>query len=95
LLIKVCIYEILCIIFVRSIRQTLKNTNYESFEKNTILKATSVCDSNCVWTAKVLERKGNFIIAVIQGKIVRKKVNIWNGEEVYLLGKYSMAQFLQ
>ena len=64
----------------------------KAIEKNTILKATSVCDSNCVWTAKVIERKGNFIIAVIQGKIVSKKVNVWNGEEfVYLLGKYSMA----
>jgi hypothetical protein len=64
----------------------------KTIEKNTILKATSVCDSNCVWTAKVIERKGNFITALIQGEIVRKKVNIWNNEEyVYLLGKYSMA----
>jgi hypothetical protein len=64
----------------------------KTIEKNTILKATSVCDSNCVWTAKVIERKGNFITALIQGEIVRKKVNVWNNEEyVYLLGKYSMA----
>ena len=64
----------------------------KTIEKNTILKATSVCDSNCVWTAKVIERKGNFVIALIQGEIVRKKVNVWNNEEfVYLLGKYSMA----
>jgi len=64
----------------------------KTIEKNTILKATSVCDSNCVWTAKVIERKGNFITALIQGEIVRKKVNVWDNEEyVYLLGKYSMA----
>ena len=64
----------------------------KTIEKNTILKATSVCDNNCVWTAKVIERKGNFIIALIQGEIVCKKVNVWNNEEyVYLLGKYSMA----
>ena len=31
----------------------------KTIEKNTILKATSICDSNCVWTAKVIERKGN------------------------------------
>jgi hypothetical protein len=64
----------------------------KTIEKNTILKATSVCDSNCVWTAKVIERKGNFITALIQGEIVRKKVKVWDNEEyVYLLGKYSMA----
>jgi hypothetical protein len=58
----------------------------------TILTATSVGDSNCKWTANVIERKGNFVIALIQGEIVRKKVNVWNGEEyVFLLGKYSMA----
>ena len=60
--------------------------------KGSILTATSVCDSNCKWTATVMERKGNFVIALIQGEIVRKKVNVWNGEEyVFLLGKYSMA----
>ena len=61
-------------------------------ETGTILTATSVCDSNCKWTASVIERKGNFVTALIHGEIVRKKVNVWNGEEfVYLLGKYSMA----
>jgi hypothetical protein len=64
----------------------------KTIEKNTILTATSVCDSNCKWTAKVLERKGNFIIALIEGEIVRKKVKVYDGEEyVMLLGSYSMA----
>jgi len=63
-----------------------------TIQKNSILKATSICDLNCVWFAKVIERKGNFIVAVINNEIVRKKVNVFNGEEfVYLLGKYSMA----
>ena len=63
-----------------------------TIQKNSILKATSVCDSNCVWFAKVIERKGNFVVAVINNEIVRKKVNVFNGQEfVYLLGKYSMA----
>jgi hypothetical protein len=61
-------------------------------ENNSILTATSVCDSNCVWTAKVIERKGDFIKAEIDGQIVRKKVKVWNGEEyALLLGSYSMA----
>jgi len=64
----------------------------KTIQKDSILKATSICDSNCVWFAKVIERKGNFIIAVINNEIVRKKVNVFNGQEfVYLLGKYSMA----
>jgi len=63
-----------------------------TIQKGSILTATSVCDSNCKWTATVLERKGNFIIADIQGEIVRKKVKIWDGEEyALLLGSYSMA----
>jgi hypothetical protein len=42
--------------------------------------------------AKVIDRKGNFITALIDNEIVRKKVNVFNGQEyVYLLGKYSMA----
>jgi tRNA1(Val) A37 N6-methylase TrmN6 len=78
MLIKVCIYEILCIIFVMSIRRNAIQIMKAIFKSNISLR------SNCVWTAKVIERKGNFIIAVIHRS--------YNGEEfVYLLGKYSMA----
>lgn len=63
-----------------------------AIQTGTTLTATSIGDSNCIWTATVIERKGNFITAIINGKVVRKKVNVYNGEEfVYLLGKYSMA----
>jgi hypothetical protein len=63
-----------------------------TIQKGSILTATSSCDSNCKWTATVLERKGSFIIANVQGEIVRKKVKVWNGEEyALLLGSYSMA----
>ena len=64
----------------------------KTIEKNTILTANSVCDSNCKWTATVLERKGSFIIALVNGEIVRKKVKVFQGEEyALLLGSYSMA----
>lgn len=63
-----------------------------TIQTGTILTATSIGNSDCIWTAKVIERKGNFITAIINGEVVRKKVNFYNGEEfVYLLGKYSMA----
>jgi len=64
----------------------------KTIEKNTILTANSVCDSNCKWTATVLDRKGSFIIALVDGQIVRKKVKVFQGEEyALLLGSYSMA----
>jgi hypothetical protein len=64
----------------------------KTIEKNTILTAISACDSECKWTATVLERKGNFIIALLNGEIIRKKVKSFNGEEYSLLmGSYSMA----
>jgi hypothetical protein len=67
-------------------------TNTTTIQTGTTLTATSIGDSNCIWTATVIERKGNFITAIINGEVVRKKVNVYNGEEfVYLLGKYSMA----
>jgi predicted nucleic acid-binding Zn finger protein len=63
-----------------------------TIQTGSILTATSIGDSNCIWTATVIERKGNFITAKINGEVVRKKVNVYNGEEfVYLLGKYSMC----
>jgi len=63
-----------------------------TIQKGSILTAISACDSDCKWTATVLERKGSFIIANVQGEIVRKKVKVWNGEEyALLLGSYSMA----
>jgi hypothetical protein len=64
-----------------------------TIQNGTTLTATSICDSNCKWTATVIERKGNFITAKIDGEVVRKKVNVdYKGEEyVYLLGKYSMC----
>ncbi len=60
--------------------------------KGSTLKATSIGDSKCVWTASVLERKGNFVIALINGEIILKKVKSFNGVEYcMLMGNYSMA----
>lgn len=56
------------------------------------LKARSVCDYNCVFSAEVIERKGGFVTLKSQGLIRRKKVMTDDrGEYVYALGKYSMA----
>jgi hypothetical protein len=64
----------------------------KKIEKGMKLKATSICDSNCKWIAEVIERKGNFIIALLDGQLIRKKVKSFNNEEyVLLMGSYSMA----
>lgn len=67
-------------------------------EPNTIkagqtIKARSACDHDCVFTAEILERKGNFVVAKAQGVIRRVKVyqDSEGGEYVYALGRYSMA----
>lgn len=66
---------------------TLKTIN-----PGTTLTATSICDSNCIFKADVIERKGNFVTVKIDGSTKRVKVYS-NGESefVYALGKYSMA----
>jgi len=69
-----------------------KMENLNTILAGSTLVARSICDSNCIWTAKVLTRKGSFITALIDGEIVRKKVKIFRGEEyALLLGSYSMA----
>lgn len=59
-----------------------------------ILKARSIGDHECVFTAEVIERKGNWatVKSAMRG-VQRKKVMLdHNGcEFVYVLGQYSMA----
>ena len=60
-----------------------------------VIKANSICDSNCTFEAQVLTRKGDFVTLQVKGDkdIVRKKVKVdYNGNEYVLaLGNYSMA----
>jgi hypothetical protein len=56
------------------------------------LTATSICDSNCIFKAEILERKGNFVTIKTMGETKRVKVFSGNeGEYIYALGKYSMC----
>ena len=65
----------------------------KTIQPNTIITAKSICDSNCIFTAEVLSRKGNFVILNVMGDIVRKKIKVgYDGNEyVMALGTYSMA----
>jgi len=66
-----------------------------TIQPNTVITAVSACDSNCIFRAEVLSRKGNFVTLKIEGyrDIVRKKVKIGSdgSEYVMALGEYSLA----
>ena len=47
-----------------------------TIQPNTVITAVSICDSNCVFKAEVLSRKGDFVTVKVMGEIVRKKVNL-------------------
>jgi hypothetical protein len=56
------------------------------------LKARSICDHECVFTAQVIERKGSFATVKVQGNTKRVKVmNDGDSEFIYAMGKYSMC----
>ena len=65
----------------------------KTIQPNTVITAVSICDSNCIFKAEVLSRKGDFVTLKIMGEIVRKKVKVgYDGNEyVMALGTYSMA----
>jgi hypothetical protein len=67
--------------------------NKTMIQSNTTIKAISICDSNCIFTAYVVERKGEWVTLQMDGKTFKKKVKKgYDGSEYVLaLGSYSMA----
>ena len=57
------------------------------------LSTRSICDHNCIFTAELLEIKGNFAIIYFDKKIVRKKImTSYDGTKyIFPNGKYSMC----
>jgi hypothetical protein len=64
-----------------------------TIQPNTTIKATFIGDSDLTVTALVKERKGDFVILLLEGKLIRKKVKkTYDGREYVLAyGSYSMA----
>jgi hypothetical protein len=57
-----------------------------------VLTARSACDYDCIFSVKVLERKGSFATVEAHGEAKRVKIRSDDrGEYVFALGKYSMA----
>jgi len=68
------------------------------FETGKSYSCRSVCDHDCVWTFKIARRtlKSIWVKDAFTGKIVRKKVAVWDDSEtVFPLGTYSMAPILR
>lgn len=57
------------------------------------LSTTSLCDSECVYTAKVLSRTEKTVIIEVRGKAERRKVYVTaeGVEYIFPFGQYSMA----
>lgn len=68
-------------------------TQTNTIEAGQTITARSICDYHCIFSAKVISRKGNFVTLFMDGVELIKKVNTnYNGEEyVMALGSYSMA----
>jgi hypothetical protein len=59
---------------------------------NDILTARSICDHNCIWTARVIKRTAATATVEIDGNIKRCKIHNHEGKEfIFALGQYSMA----
>lgn len=64
-----------------------------TIQPNSTITARSICDADCIFTAQVLERKGNFVTVKVMNEVVRKKIShdMDGNEVVYALGKHSMC----
>jgi hypothetical protein len=68
-----------------------------TIKPQTTITARSICDHNCIFSAYVVSRKGDWIILSMDGKTFRKKIQKTSdgSEYVYALGKYSMSPVFQ
>ena len=67
------------------------------FKVGGVYDMTSPCDSGCRWTFAVVRRTAStvWIREGEAGELKARRVSVWNGEEqVFPLGKYSMAPIL-
>ena len=62
------------------------------FEVGKTYYARSLCDYDCIESFTILARTAKQVTVNVQGKVVRRGLNIWEGvEHFYPHGKYSMA----
>jgi len=65
------------------------------FEPGKTYTTRSVCDHNCIFSAKILKRTAKTVTAETQDGVVRRKIEVWNDAETFFpFGKYSMAAII-
>ena len=64
-----------------------------TFKANTEISARSICDHNCIFTAKIIKRTAKTLTIIAQGQESRCKIHYdFEGNEfIYPFGRYSMA----
>lgn len=65
-----------------------------TIQPNTTITAVSIGDSECIFKAFVVSRKGDWVTLEMYGKRFRKKIHKdprYGNEYVYALGNYSMS----
>jgi len=65
---------------------------YKMFEEGKTYIATSICDSECIFEAKILKRSKNTLkIDIMDGVITKRVKKDFDGNEYFYMGSYSMA----
>jgi len=69
----------------------------KTFKTNTEISGRSICDHNCIFTAKVIKRTEKTVTIITQGQESRCKIHIdKSGEEfIFPFGRYSMAPIMR
>lgn len=73
----------------------------KKFEVGKSYECSSICDHNCVWRYKVVDRTENTVtletldrMEIIKRRIIKGLSEFNNAESIYPLGKYSMCPIL-
>ena len=67
----------------------------KTFEIGKTYTTRSVCDHNCIFSAKILKRTAKTVTIKTDGDVVRRKIEVWNDAETFFpFGKYSMAAII-
>lgn len=76
-------------------------TTMKQFEIGKVYECRSICDYNCIWRYKVIERTASTITIkdLHTGKVQKNRISkgtsqYFNAETVYPLGRYSMCPSL-
>jgi hypothetical protein len=75
---------------------TAANDNVLTFKVGNTYSCRSICDYNCIFSFEVVKRTASTVSIKSGGKIVRRKVRVFDGVECLdPHGRYSMSPVLR